>query len=227
MRGPDPGPLGLPVCWAAGEYAGPVRRAVIAYKERGRVALAGPLGDALAGVLAVAMAEVVPGGPVGVVPVPSAPGAGRRRGHDPVGRLAALAVRTLARQGWPVTLARAVEPCGHVADQARLGAAERAVNLAGAFRACPPARRGGEPWRGEGVAVLVDDVVTTGATLAEAARALRAAGVGVPLAVTLAATPRTRQRPQERAGERPRHVRGRGGTETTRRGDRKPAGHVG
>jgi predicted amidophosphoribosyltransferase len=73
-----------------------------------------------------------------------------------------------------------------LADQAGLSGAGRAANLAGAHRmrrwmsAPPPAS----------VVVVVDDVVTTGASVAEAARALRAAGVDVHAAAVVAATQR-------------------------------------
>jgi predicted amidophosphoribosyltransferase len=69
-----------------------------------------------------------------------------------------------------------------VRDQAGLGARARQQNLAGAFRV---RRRLREP------VVLVDDLVTTGASLTEATRTLRAAGVVVLGAATVAATQRT------------------------------------
>lgn len=69
-----------------------------------------------------------------------------------------------------------------VADQAGLSAAERAANLSGALRARFDLR---------GLRlIVVDDVMTTGATLAEAARALRSAGAEVPAAAVIAATAR-------------------------------------
>ena len=68
-----------------------------------------------------------------------------------------------------------------IADSAGLGLRERAENLHHALAARP----------GEGrVALLVDDIVTTGATLGEAERALQAAGWAVAGAVVVAATPR-------------------------------------
>jgi predicted amidophosphoribosyltransferase len=181
-RPPENPPPGLPEVWAGAEYAGCVRRLLIAHKEHGRQALAPLLGGCLAETLAAASGGSW--GPMELVPVPSAPAATRNRGHDPVRRMAAAAVRDLRARGWPVTLAPVLRQRRRVADQAGLSAAERAANLAGGFEAQ-------ERWArasGRVLAVLVDDVVTTGATLAAAAEALRAAGARAPFAVTVAAT---------------------------------------
>ncbi|MER7130502.1 ComF family protein [Streptosporangium saharense] len=186
-RTPDPSPPGLPECWSAADYTGAVRRALLAYKELGRTALAAPL----AGALALAVAEAAGRRPVVLVPVPSSRLAGRRRGHDPVNRLADLAAAYLRAAGWPATAERLLLQRRRVADQAGLSSSQRAANLSGAFRVTA-GRNGAVPrfWDGSGAVVLVDDIVTTGATLAEAARALRAAGIAVPLAATVAATRR-------------------------------------
>ncbi len=181
VRTPVPGPPGLPPCWSAAAYEGPLRRAVVAYKERGESALAGPLADALA----YTLARAVPCGGVWLVPVPSSRRASRGRGHDPVGRVARLAVRRLRGLGWDVAVLPVLEQVRRVADQAGLSATQRAANLASSLRVAPALRGAhGRP------AVLVDDIVTTGATLAEGARALRVAGFAVPAAVTVAATRR-------------------------------------
>lgn len=186
-RMPDPSPSGLPECWSAAVYAGAARGAILAYKERGRTALARPL----AGALALAVATAAGEWPVVLVPVPSARPAGRRRGHDPVDRLAELAAGYLRGAGWPAAVARMLTQRRRLADQAGLSAPQRAENLSRAF-GVTGGRNGAvaRSWGDVGVVVLVDDVVTTGATLAEGARALREAGVTVPLAAVIAATRR-------------------------------------
>lgn len=79
-----------------------------------------------------------------------------------------------------------LRPRRRLEDQSNLGHRERAANLAGAY-----AVRSGEAPQVHGRAiVLVDDVITTGATLSEAARAVRAEGGLVVGAATLAATQR-------------------------------------
>lgn len=182
---PDPAPPGLPPVLAAGEYADPLRRLVLAHKERQAFGLTAPLGRVLATVLEDLLGAA---GLVALVPVPSAPAATRRRGHDPVLRMVRAAGRALAARHRTVTVARLLRVARPVADQAGLDAEARAANLAGrlAVRAGAQAAlaRSGRPV----LVLLCDDVVTTGATLAEAQRALRAVGVPAAAAATLAAT---------------------------------------
>lgn len=185
--------LGVPTValdvWAAGVYAGPMRGAILAYKERGRRELVGPLGARLAVAVRAGWATVRGGStrtPCVLVPVPTRRAAARRRGGDPVRRLAVSAGRRVP--------ARVVDLLAYqrpVADQAGLGAAQRWTNLAGAVRV--RAGRAGALARLRGLGlpvVVVDDVRTTGATLAEAVRALHAAGCPVGVAAVLAATRR-------------------------------------
>jgi predicted amidophosphoribosyltransferase len=181
---PTPVPAGLPPPWAVADYAGPARAAVLAHKEEGRRALVVPLGAALA--TAVAAACGVGGAPVLLVPAPSRPAAVRARGDDPTRRLARRAAGVLRRAGVPVRVVPVLRGARGLADQAGLDAAARAANLAGALRLV----HGAERLVAARAVVVVDDVVTTGATLAECARCLRAAGAVVVGAATVAATSR-------------------------------------
>jgi predicted amidophosphoribosyltransferase len=175
-------------------YEDAVRAMIVAHKESGRAGLARPLGAALArAVLAADTAASLDTGvravdtaaaPLLVVPVPSTRAAVRRRGHDPMPRITAAAVGVLRARGVLVRRARALAHTRRVADQAGLREAGRAANLAGALRVDRPGAVAGRR------VVLVDDVITSGSTLAEAARALRAAGAEVGAAAVIAATPR-------------------------------------
>lgn len=169
---------------AAGSYDGPLRGLVIAHKERSRFALARPLGRVLAGAVVATACEGTR--PVVLVPVPSVAAVVRGRGHDPVLRMTRQAAGALRREGRQVAVRRLLVPARVVADQAGLGAEERGRNLQGAYRARPGAAASalGRP------VIVVDDVVTTGATAREAQRALEQAGLPVLAIVVVAATQR-------------------------------------
>lgn len=181
---PSPCPPGLPPCTASSTYGGPVRSLLVAHKDRGYRAARPLLAEALAASVAVAAANVPWGAPLVLVPVPSSAAARRRRGEDPLARLAARAARRL-RADWPgVRVCAVLRPARATTDQRGLGAAARAANLEGAFVAAPAGLPVGA------FVVLVDDVLTTGATLTEAARALRAGGCAPAAAAVVAATAR-------------------------------------
>lgn len=193
---PDPSPAGMPDCVASGGYAGALARAVAAYKDDDRRDLAPVLGALAGAALAAALAGhpayrhcLASGlGPVLVVPTPSSRAARRRRGDAPLHAVARRAVRGFGPS--EVVLADALRLRRRVLDQAGLGAAARAANLDGAMEVA-------RAWQGGvcgGCCVVVDDVLTTGATLAEAARALRAAGALHVAAATVCATARRAHR---------------------------------
>jgi predicted amidophosphoribosyltransferase len=152
---------------AAATYEGALRCALIAYKERGRRDLAGPL----AALLRAALAEYERD--VALVPVPSSRAAAAQRGGDHVLRIA-------KRCGRPVV--RALSLRAGVDDSAGLTTVQRRANLAGAFDAKQAPMTGSR-------AVLVDDIVTTGATFDEARHALSARGWSVVGAAAVAGTP--------------------------------------
>ena len=159
-------PDGTPLTTAL-DFEGVPACVIRALKEDGCTGLARPLGRALAGVLP---------GEVALVPVPASRAAFRRRGY------AVVEVLLRAAGARPLRL---LGPARAAGDQRRLGRGERARKVVGTMRV---RARPGVP------VVVVDDVVTTGATLGEAARVLRAAGIEVVGAVALAATPRRHPR---------------------------------
>ncbi len=259
---PVPEPSGLPATYAAAPYADEVRAMLLAHKERGSLALAGPLGAALAGAVRAGLRECrsrgqgavtgqdgrlagqcgssagwgggsagsggdrVPGlgelreegneggegewddwaegaadarqasvgarrtpagrcgpvvggaplrraveAPVLLVPVPSARGVVRARGHDPARRIALAAAGELRRSGTPARVVAVLRQRRWVADQSGLNSRQRLDNLAGALEVVA----GGARLLVGGSVVLVDDLMTTGASLREAARAVREA----------------------------------------------------
>lgn len=184
---------GVPPIYAMADWVDPVRSLVLAHKEHGRTGLARPLGAALAGAVLAALAarpgEPARAGPVVLVPVPSRPGTTRRRGHDPLRRTAEAAASTLRSAGVPARVVPVLRHTRGVLDQAGLSAGERAANLRGALVARPHRL----PVRAR--VIVVDDVITTGATLAEAVRALREGGAEAPAAAVLAVTRRKREGP--------------------------------
>ncbi|MFD4959933.1 ComF family protein [Microbacterium sp. NPDC058389] len=163
--------------WSGLVFEGVAARVLRAIKEDGRTGLARSLAPAVR----AAVARTGVDADVALVPLPTSRAAYRRRGF----RVPDLLLR---RAGRPVT--RLLRHARRTGDQRGLGREARRSNVDGSLAVRP----GGPP----GVRVLlVDDVVTTGATLAEAARALRSAGAEVIGAVTVAATPRNFARPGE------------------------------
>jgi predicted amidophosphoribosyltransferase len=183
----------LPV-WALVAYTGPVRDLVVAWKDRGRA----DLDRLLAGGLRAAARRVGPAvaraapGMVLVVPVPSTAAARRARGREPVRVLARAVARGLSDGGTPAAVATVLRRRGRARDQVGLGSRARGRNLAASVVVRRDALASGvrQGLRGTRPAcLLVDDVLTTGATLAAAERVLEAAGADVVGALVVAATP--------------------------------------
>ena len=187
---PHRAPVGMPPVHAWGVYADPLRAAVSAWKDAGRRDLERVLRPLLASSVQGALADSCwVDGVVLVVPAPSSRHAVRQRGDTPLlGLCSAAATDVGGSAGVVLRVAPALEHVRRVEDQSGLGTAGRRGNLSGALRVKPLWRNVVRGRR----CLLVDDVVTTGATLAEAARALRDAGAGPVLGATLAATQRTR-----------------------------------
>jgi predicted amidophosphoribosyltransferase len=159
---------------AAGDYAGPLREAILAVKRGERACL-----DPLAALLA----PLVPVG-TALVPVATTPRRARQRGFDQARELAERVARL--RSGWTADVLRK-----RGGPQRGLGRIDR-LAASGRF-----ALRHGAELPSE--AIIIDDVVTTGATLVDAAETLEDAGCRVIGAAVLARTQAGRETPR-RAG---------------------------
>lgn len=169
---PESRSLGGMTVTSALRYAGVVQPIIVAFKNEGRTGLALPLAAALRAAVADALGHS-PGDDVLLVPMARTRRSAVERGYDPV-RLLLRRARLPSADG--LRLVRRPQ------DQVHLDRGSRFANLdrGMAARATLAGRR----------VLLVDDVVTSGATLTEAARAVRAVGGVVLGAATVASTPR-------------------------------------
>ncbi len=142
-------------------WTGPVARTVLHAKLAGRREVLVALGARLA--------RLVPTAPDAVVPVPTVPRRARERGLDHTAVLARAVARELG-----VPMVRALRTGARTADRGSLPHGQRRALPDGAFVAAVAARDVADR-----SVLLVDDVVTTGATVAAATRVLRAAGTEV------------------------------------------------
>jgi predicted amidophosphoribosyltransferase len=159
---------GVPVL-SLGRYAGARREAIVAVKERGRADLIAPLAVALQSGLERLLKWGVVGTPLTIVPAPTRRSAARRRGGDPVTRMARAATVGLR----DVDVVQALRMRALVRDSVGLSSAARQRNVIGRVKVIKPI---------DGLAktvVVVDDIVTTGATASESVRVLQIAGAQV------------------------------------------------
>lgn len=136
--------------FAAWLYDDRAAELVQAFKYAERPALASALGDSLAAAVPLAWRR-----PDLVLEVPLHPARERERGYNQAAILADALADALAAPRWP----RAILRTRATPPQARLGGEARRSNLTGAFAAVHPERLAGRR------ILLVDDVLTTGATL--------------------------------------------------------------
>lgn len=168
----------LPPVYAAGAYAGVLKDVLIAVKERSALGLLPVLSERLAAALSALLVDTGVA-TVQLVPVPTLPARAAERGVDHTRELTRLAAVRLRRLGVGASVGSVLTIRRRPQDQSALSRERRWTNLHGAFaaRAVP-----------DTAMVIADDIVTTGATLAESVRACRAAGGVVIGCVAVAAT---------------------------------------
>jgi ComF family protein len=171
-------PRRLDALVAAAEFRTPVETWIrrFKYPRPGLAGLDPEAAAALRALVCEAAARAPGPAPDLVVPIPLHARRLRERGFNPACELARAVARAVRRRLAPRALARLRD----TASQTGLSRAARSRNVRGAFRARAPVPP--RIW-------LVDDVVTTGSTLSEAARALRRAGARHVVGVCAAWTP--------------------------------------
>lgn len=179
------GSIILPVV-AAGIYREELAQSVLAFKRHAQRPLTAVLAKALGRAILAAAAGA---GDIWLVPVPSSHGAYRKRGFSPVHLMLNFLIRSNALHGMSChDVLRKVRTPGVASavpgGQKGLGRGDRSRRVRGSMRAVRKGRAGGLRGR---PCIIVDDVLTTGSTLAEAARAVHQAGGVVRGAVVLAA----------------------------------------
>ncbi|HET6731326.1 ComF family protein [Mycobacterium sp.] len=163
---------GVPV-FSLGRYAAARREAIVAVKEHGRADLINPLAGALHFGLINLLTWGVVDTPLCVVPAPTRRSAARRRGGDPVTQMALAATGELS----DITVTAVLRMRAFARDSVGLSSTDRQRNVAGRVKAVKVVA---------GDVLVVDDIVTTGATAAESVRVLESNGAHVVAVLALA-----------------------------------------
>lgn len=173
---PDPFEV-EPAVWAAGHWRGALRSAILAWKL-GQVT---HLDQLMAWHAAAALVASNPPESVVLVPVPTTWRSRRERGRHLVLDLCREMSRLLESHDINVHVKPVVRLRQQTRDQSSLTARQRAANVRGAMKAL---QRPAHP------VIIVDDIVTTGSTMAEMQRALREGGADIAGCVSIAASVR-------------------------------------
>jgi predicted amidophosphoribosyltransferase len=169
---------GVPVL-SLGRYAGARREAIVAVKEHGRADLIAPLALALRAGLERLLLWGLVGTPLTIVPAPTRRSAARRRGGDPVTRMARAAIAGL-RDVPDIHVVQALRLRALVRDSVGLSSADRQRNIVGRVKIAKPIEDTAK------AVLVVDDIVTTGATASESVRVLQIAGAQVAAVLAIA-----------------------------------------
>ncbi|QDZ42130.1 ComF family protein [Corynebacterium sp. sy039] len=157
--------------WSLGAYGGARRKIIIATKERNRRDMIAPLGAMLASAVSYLIAQGEVEEDIVLVPAPTSRRSALKRGGDPVTRVC---------QRTPFPVANLIEHRAGVRDSVGLSMRQRHTNMIGAVVPTPTAVRLHTAGGLSGFSVLlIDDILTTGATLAASTAVLSAMGVKI------------------------------------------------
>ena len=159
-------------------YEKEVAAVIQAAKEDGQTAILKTMAKSMAKSMAKIITTFAPADSIYLVPIPSKKSSTLNRGYNPTTLLAAGVARHLAQDfNLLVKVGDILKLNRDVLDQASLSGQERRNNLIGAMSLKKNLER--QSVSNLGAVWLVDDVVTTGATIREAARCLREAGLSI------------------------------------------------
>lgn len=161
-------------------YRGAGARLILGYKEHGLTSLAPALGVLLADAVVAAARALDTPGPIRLVPIPTA--RRPRRGFDALGRIVTATERDLERRDMPCRTLRILEQTATHRPLKSLDRRERRTAVRNSIHLRPGAVQGSRT----GPVIVVDDVVTTGATVGEAIRVLRGSGIEVAAVAAVA-----------------------------------------
>lgn len=164
---------------ASGIHEGALRAVLAQFKEEGQFGLLRLLGHFLSSSVCLAAPA---DGPLVLVPIPSTRLTRMRRGQDTINELAKASAKALRSIGMDCSVRAPLVHTRKVADQSGLTARERSINMTGALRIRSTAGLDGRR------IIVVDDILTTGATVSEATRVLSSAGFRPSAIAVVAAT---------------------------------------
>ncbi len=158
-------------------------RIILAAKEDGNVFCINLLARCIARSIIFALPESFIAQPVAIITIPSSPAAIRRRGRDHISQVAKQVVKNLAVENIPATYSPVIYLSKNIKDQSKLNSRQRTQNLSGAFSVKNCEIPSGDLF-------LIDDLVTTGASIQEGVRALANAKIGITAVITACAVGR-------------------------------------
>ena len=176
--------------WLAGisiyfksDYSSKTASVILAAKEGNNVNAINLLANAISQSIIFSLTDLKLTGVITLITIPSSPAAIRRRGRDHISILAESVQKELTKKSIPINYAPILFQKKSIKDQSQLSSAQRKENTSGKFavKTCEIP---------QGAVFLIDDLITTGASMQEGVRALAEAKITVAAGVTACAVRR-------------------------------------